>query len=109
MSYHSIEGFIYSTNITSSYLESHSESRVITHKTESVDLAPTILTLLGRDFEQDVFMGTAVINRSLNNPTKTVYDKLMRSYFYGYVESDTLKSIDGQSIKSKDSNYPPSQ
>ncbi len=109
LSYHSIEGFIYSTNITSSYLESHGESRVITHKTESVDLAPTILTLLGRDFEQDIYMGTAVINKSLTDPTKTVYDKLMRSYFYGYVESDTLKSIDGQTIKSKDSNYTPSQ
>ena len=54
-------------------------------------------------------MGSAVINKSVNNPEKTVYNKLLRSYFYGWTESDRLTSITGQKISPKDSNYSPSQ
>lgn len=104
-----IEGFIYSTKITSEFLNSNNESRIVKHSTESVDLPPTILTLLGREYTQDIFMGSAVINKSVNNPEKTVYNKLLRSYFYGWTESDRLTSITGQKISPKDSNYSPSQ
>lgn len=106
---HNVEGFIYSTKITSEYLEAHNESRIVKHATESVDLAPTILTLLGKEYSQDVFMGSAVINKSVENPEKTVYNKLLHSYFYGWTESEYLTSINGQQISSKDSNYSPTQ
>lgn len=97
-----IEGFIYSTQIKNSYLKNNNETREISHLTESTDLAPTILTLLGKEFTQDVFMGSCVINKSVENPDATIYNQAMRSYTQGIIENDYLETYDGTTIKSKD-------
>lgn len=93
-----VEAFIYSTNIKSDYLSQMGESRVVSHATEAVDLLPTILTLLGRDYEQDKYMGYAVINKSVQNPDETVYNKVFYSYNYGGFENEFLKSPNGTDV-----------
>ena len=104
-----VEGFIYSTQIKNAYLLEKNESRIVSHITESTDLVPTILTLLGKDYDQELFMGSAVINKSVANPTETVFNGVSRSYSVGFSEDDICLSYDGSTIKSKIENYTPTQ
>ena len=106
---HLAEGFIYSTQITNEYLEECGENRKINHLTAPNDLAPTILTLLGKNFNQELYLGTAVINKSISNPNISAYNPVYRSYYYGGIESETLLSYDGQEIVAKNPNYTPSK
>lgn len=99
-----VEGFVYSTNITNEFLTANSESRVISYITEQTSLVPTILTLLGREYKQDVYMGYAIINKSLTDPTKTLYNNVFRSYGYGEMEDKNFKTYDGINITIKNSN-----
>ena len=107
--YTNVEGFIYSTQIKDSFLSENDESRVISHITESTDLVPTILTLLKRDYDQELFVGSAVINKSVTNPSETVYNKVARSYNRGLVENDYFQSYDGSTITSKIPGQKPTQ
>lgn len=107
--YTNVEGFIYSTQIKDSFLSENDESRVISHITESTDLVPTILTLLKRDYDQELFVGSAVINKSVKNPSETVYNKVARSYSRGLVENDYFQSYDGSTISSKIPEHKPTQ
>ena len=102
-----VECFIYATQITNAYLEQNNENRKIYHLTESADLTPTILTLLGIRYNQDQYLGFPVINKISNN--STLYNPLHRSFYYGCIESETLFTYDGQKIQSKDPNYNPTQ
>ena len=104
-----VECFIYSTQIKSDYLIKNNEERIISHNTENVDMVPTLLTLLGHNFNQELYMGSSVINKSLTNPNSTVYNKLYRSAFYGKVENEQLVTYTGQKILSKDPNHNISQ
>ncbi len=106
---HNTEGFIYSTQIKNSYLSENNENRVISNITDATDLAPTLLTLLGKDFKQELFMGNAVINKSVENPAEIVNNKIARSYTYGSCEDDYFKSSDGSTIKYKIPDYQASQ
>lgn len=105
----SVEGFIYSTQITKEYLENNNESRIVSHLTQSVDLVPTILTLLGKEYDQDLFMGYAVINKTIDDPSKTVYNKVLHSLTYGLLENEYLQSYDGKNITLKTLNKDISQ
>lgn len=104
-----VECFIYSTQIKSDYLIENNEERIISHNTENVDMVPTLLTLLGHNFNQELYMGSSVINKSLTNPNSTVYNKLYRSAFYGKVENEQLVTYTGQKILSKDPDHNISQ
>lgn len=104
-----VEGFIYSTNIKNDFLQENDEDRNVNEYTESVDLAPTILTLLNIEFEQDYFLGQAVINKSIANPSESVHNNVYRSFFYDEVSNDKLSSKDGQTITAKDPNYTPTE
>lgn len=106
---HLAEGFIYSTQITREFLEEQGESRKINHLTTPSDLAPTILTLLGKKYDQELYLGTPVINKSISNPGALAYNPVYRSYYYGGIENETLLSYDGQEIISKNPNYTPTK
>ncbi len=102
-----IEGFIYSTKVTSEFLENLGESRRVTELTQPIDLAPTILTMLGVDYEQETYLGSAVINKSVVEPSRKSGSGVMYSFYYGYAESDNLKSDDGENITAFNPNYTP--
>lgn len=104
-----VEGFIYSTNILNNFLHENSEDRNVSEYTESVDLVPTILTLLNIEYEQDCFLGQAVINKSVVNPSKSVHNNVYRSFSYDEVSNDKLSSKDGITITAKDPNYTPTE
>jgi len=104
-----VESFIYSTKIKNSFLIENNESRLISHITEQTDFIPTILTLLKNDYDQELFIGSAVINKSVKNPTETVYNRVARSYNRGLMENDYFISYDGNTIKNKIPNYNPTQ
>lgn len=59
-----IPAFIYSTKLTSSFINSTGYSRSLNHLTSTYDLTPTILTLLGIDYKQEYYLGFPVINKS---------------------------------------------
>ena len=103
-----VEGFIYSTQIKNSYLSENGENRNVSHLTESIDLVPTILSLLGYRFNQDLFTGYAVINKSVTHPAKTIYNELSRSFAYGYLFNEKYLSYDGIDVLCNDSSHTPS-
>lgn len=102
-----VEGFIYSTQLKSDYLNEYGVSRRVTHLTQSVDLVPTILTMLGREYTQDVYLGAPVINSLVSDGTKSNKNKVMFSYYYGFMEGDKLTSTDGEIITPLNPNYTP--
>lgn len=104
-----VEAFIYSSNITSDFLQDNNETRVIDEHTEAFDLLPTILTLLNIDYTQEKFMGSAVINKSTINPNSSVHNKVLLSLTYSCVLSETLSSKDGRKIVSNNPNLTPTQ
>ena len=104
-----VESFIYSTKITSEYLSSQNENRKIENITEPVDFVPTILTLIGKDFNKEQCLGTAVINKSVTNPEKTITSSLYHSFSYDRVESINLYTYNGRDIISKAPTYTPTQ
>ena len=106
---HLAEGFIYSTKIKNDYLKNNGEDRKINHLTSNSDLAPTLLSLLGKNYDQKQYLGTTVINKLVSDPENSCYNKVYRSYYYGGVESENLLSYDGQLIVSKNPDYKPSQ
>ena len=104
-----VESFIYSKKISNTYLESYNESRKIDHLTEPVDLTPTILSLLGKNFNQEQCLGVPVINKSVINTTESVHSPLHHSFSFDKVESINLSTYDGYDIISKNQNYQPTQ
>lgn len=104
-----VEGFIYSTQLKSEYLNEYGVSRRVTHLTQSVDLVPTILTMLGREYTQDVYLGAPVINFLVSDDTKSNKNKVMFSYYYGFMEGDKLTSTDGEIVTSLNPNYIPTR
>ena len=100
-----VEGFIYSTSITQEYLNTYNENRVITHLTDAVDLLPTILTLLGKTYNQNFYLGTPVINKSLSRPAETVFNPLYRSFFYGKTQNNFLSTYNGIDISVKNPDH----
>lgn len=106
---HNVEAFIYATNITNAFLQENSEVRNVEEHTESVDLLPTILTLLDVDYTQEMFMGSAVINKSVSNPDNSVHNKVLLSFKYIEVTSSNLSSKDGNTIQTNNPNFTPTQ
>lgn len=102
-----IEGFIYSTQVKAEYLEYFGESRRVPELAQPIDLAPTILTMLGVDFSQEAYLGSAVINLLAVDNTKRNGNKVMYSYYYGFMEGDKLITTDGENISALNPNYTP--
>ena len=50
-----------------------------------------------------------MINKSISDPTKTVYNKVFRSYFYGTMENEFIESSDGNTFRIKSKAHTPSQ
>lgn len=103
-----VEAFIYSTSITSEFLQENNELRIIEEHTDTFDLLPTVLTLLNVDYNQEMFMGSAVINKSTLNPNNSVHNKVLLSLSHGCVLSKNLTSSDGRHTVSHNPNYEPS-
>ncbi len=106
---HNVEAFIYSTNITNNFLQENNEVRNVQELTESVDLLPTILTLLNVNYSQEMFMGSAVINKSISNPNDSVHNKVLLSFKYIEVTNSKFNSKDGNSIQTNNPNFTPTQ
>lgn len=106
---YNVEGFIYSSNITASYLKENNETRDIDDITEPFDLLPTILSLLKIDYAQDKFMRTPVINKSALDTNKSLHSKVILAIDYGFMANEKFTTIDGKTIKSKNPNYNPTE
>lgn len=106
---HNVEAFIYSTNIINAFLQENNELRNVQELTESVDLLPTILTMLNINYTQEMFMGSAVINKSISNPNDSVHNKVLLSFKYIKVTSSNLSSNDGNTIQANNPSFTPTQ
>lgn len=91
---HTLPAFIYSTKIKNDELTSMGYGREISHLTSAFDLAPTILTLAGIDFNPAHYFGYPVINKSTVTG-ELVKNDAVYSSTYGYFYDETLMGITG--------------
>ena len=96
--HHTLPCFIYSTKIKSSMLEENGHSREVSHLTTAYDLAPTLLTLLGVEYETYKYLGYPVINKSAETG-ELVCNKLGYTDTSGYFFDDKYTSINGENLK----------
>jgi phosphoglycerol transferase MdoB-like AlkP superfamily enzyme len=94
---HTVPAFIYSSKIKNSDLVESGYSRKLTHMTTGFDIAPTLLTLLGVEYNQDIYLGYAVINEDLETH-ELLYKSVSESVTNGYYFNDDYMGILGSNL-----------
>ena len=102
---YTVPAFIYSTKIKNEYLESKGYSREISSMTSQFDIPPTLLTLLGIEYNQDCYMGYAVINKDVETG-ECLYNKIVVSCANGCYLNDEVAGFTGTSVDFAKFNEP---
>ena len=92
-----VPAFIYSSKIKNQELKESGFNREISHLTSAFDIAPTLLTLLDVEFEQDNYLGYAVINSAKDNG-EVLYNSVCVSTTGGFFYNDKFYGIGGTYI-----------
>lgn len=90
--------FFYNPKINKDNISSYNEIRKVEHLSCAYDVVPTILSLVGAEYNKMCYMGTPVVNKSVIDG-KCVYNNITYSETNGVFIGEDYTTYDGYEIK----------